>query len=135
MITNKDKALNALQKVKDSVVGVVSDVISAPKRMKEDNKSKKSSAEADNYKFVREHQGKPDEGNYTDPLFRARVNAIHDTFDREESKQKQIKALQKVGGEGTAKAANKGAKALEARVGENMTPAQTEKAYKVIRGK
>lgn len=98
MKDTKPGVLSALKRVKDKAIDVTSDILSAPKRIAEKAKEKKFAAEADNYKFVRERKGQPDAGNYTDPLFRARVSAIHDTFDREEAKKKQVGALQKVGG-------------------------------------
>jgi hypothetical protein len=107
--TPKDKALGALSRMKDKVVDVTSDVISGPKRLSQGMKEDTANAQADNHRFVRENKGKPDAGDASDPLFRARVAAIHDTFDREEAKKKQESALQRqVGGvSGKAAAAEK----------------------------
>lgn len=51
----------------------VSDVISAPARLKANNAKKRADAEVAMIRLVRENRGKPDKGDESDPLFRARA--------------------------------------------------------------
>ena len=76
------------RKLKDKVVDVTSDILSAPARIRANNAIKRSSEEARILRTVREMKNVPDRGNETDPLFRMRVVANR---LRNESKKKTKK--------------------------------------------
>jgi len=82
---------DTIKKVAAKVVDVTSDAISAPARMKANSQIKESTRQFNDAKMVNDYKGKPDEGNYTDPLFRARVNVQNDRFDREQKAAKEMK--------------------------------------------
>ncbi len=84
-------------KAKNKVTGAASTVIAntvfgGNKAKKEIKNANRVVADA---KTVRAYKGKPDEGNYTDPLFRARVNNTQDKLDAVE-KAKKLNTAKKV---------------------------------------
>jgi len=92
--SRKNKATSALKRATGKVIDVTSNILSAPARFKGEAQERKADSQYRQQKLINDHRGQPDAGNESDPLFRARVNAIHDTFDREEARQKQTAALQ-----------------------------------------
>ena len=81
-----------LKKIKDKAIDIASDVMSAPARIKAANSIKKSDRVYKDAKMVNDYKGKPDEGNYTDPLFRARTNNLHDKAEAKEREKKLLMA-------------------------------------------
>lgn len=84
-----------IKKVGAKVVDVASDVMSAPARISANNSIANSNRIFNDAKTVRDFKGKPDSGDYTDPLFRARVNNMNDKFDAEQ-KAKKLETAKKV---------------------------------------
>lgn len=84
-----------IQKIKNKVIDVASDIMSAPARISAANKTAKADRIFQDAKTVRDNKGKPDSGDYTDPLFRARVNNNNDKFDAEQ-KAKKLNTAKKV---------------------------------------
>jgi len=91
----KDKATKALSRIKDTVIDKTSDVLSAPSRMRSNDMTKIANDKYDALKLKGVPANVPDKGDQSDPLFRARINAIHDTFDREAVRQNQTAALKR----------------------------------------
>ena len=79
---------NIIQNIKNKVIDVASDVMSAPARMKANASIANSTRVFNDAKTVNQNKGKPDSGDYTDPLFRARVNNIQDKLDAEKQAKK-----------------------------------------------
>lgn len=77
-----------VKKVGEKVVDVASDVLSAPARIKANAQIKQSDRVYKDAKMVNDFKGKPDSGDYTDPLFRARINNLHDKADAQEKAAK-----------------------------------------------
>lgn len=73
-----------INKAKEKVIDVASDIISAPARFKASKSIAKSTRIFNDAKMVKDYKGKPDAGDYTDPLFRARINNLHDKADMKE---------------------------------------------------
>jgi len=63
------------KKVKDKVIDTTSDLLSAPSRYKSNKKMAESNRVYDAIKLTKNSEGKPDGGDYKDPLFRARATA------------------------------------------------------------
>lgn len=74
MKNTKSKALKALKGLKDKVIDVTSDIISAPVRAIHDSNSRLADKKYKAYKMVNDSKGVQDKGNESDPLFRARVS-------------------------------------------------------------
>lgn len=85
-------AKNALIKAKKKVVDVASDVGSMVARGKADAAEANASESVNARKTVRAAKGVQDEGNYEDPLFRARATVAAQDVD---VKQKQKEAMKK----------------------------------------
>lgn len=97
MKNNKEKLLKVLKKGKDKVVDVASDILSAPSRYASHIKTKNA-----DYKYNKimsnrkqkemfremDRSGVVDKGNESDPLFRYRLNAINEAFDKELQRKK-----------------------------------------------
>lgn len=92
MKNNKNKVINALKATKNKVVDVTSNVLAAPAKLV--SKVKTQFGE-DKYKLLKkknqekamlremDKSGVVDSRNEGDPLFRHRINAINEAFDRE----------------------------------------------------
>lgn len=83
---------DTIKKIGAKVIDVASDVMSAPARISAANSIAKSTRVFNDAKTVNDFKGKPDSGDYTDPLFRARVNNINDKFDAEQKARKLLTA-------------------------------------------
>jgi len=69
------KKKSIVSKIKNKVVDVTSDILSAPARYKANKSIAESNRVADAIKMTREAKGAQDGGDYRDPLFRARATA------------------------------------------------------------
>lgn len=77
---------DTFKKIKDKVIDVTSDVISAPARIKAAGIKAKADADVSDLKMVSQMKNVTDKGNYTDPLFRARANVSGIKLDMEKKK-------------------------------------------------
>lgn len=92
------KALKKAGSIKDKVIDVTSDILSAPKRgiekMKSDDADYKYNKIIENRRLKQmDEDGVPDKGNESDPLFRYRINEINKAFDMEQKRKEQSKSL------------------------------------------
>jgi hypothetical protein len=80
------------KKAKDKVIDVASDIMSAPARFSAAKKTAKADRIFNDAKMVKDFKGAPDAGDASDPLFRARINNMHDVADaKRETQEKSIK--------------------------------------------
>lgn len=82
--TPKDKITSVFKAAGAKVKDVASDVMTIPAKAKLNKTMRKDKFEFDTLKTVNQNQGKPDSGDYTDPLFRARVSAKNIAFDKKQ---------------------------------------------------
>lgn len=73
---------------KNKVIDVASDVLSAPTRIKANLDAEAAARKTADIITVRKMKNVPDKGNYTDPLFRARMNVSGYNFDAEQARKK-----------------------------------------------
>lgn len=71
---------NAVGKVQDAAATVIADSFMGGRKAK--RQMRQDDFETKTLKTVNESKGKPDSGDYTDPLFRARVDAKNIQFDK-----------------------------------------------------
>jgi hypothetical protein len=79
--------MGILNKVKNKVIDVTSDIMSAPARMKSRSAQTKADNEVKMIKMVRESRGRADKGDESDPLFRARVMVNHMKYESDYAKK------------------------------------------------
>jgi len=95
MKDNKSKVVGALKRIKDKTIDVASDVLSAPKvafykvREKDANEQRNIIVANRRAKDAAAQGALPKVNNETDPIFRARVNALNNAFDREHERLKK----------------------------------------------
>lgn len=90
---NRNKVLEALKGAKDKVIDATSSVIAAPAVLKyklAEDKANRAVARAKEKRALKERDeaGVQDSGHYSDPLFRYRINAINEAFDKEKASAK-----------------------------------------------
>lgn len=88
MKNNREKVIGVLKRVKDKVIDKTSDILALPAVLKqrhaEYNADRKIKQIKENRVLKAQDEAHvPDAGNETDPLFRYRINAINEAFDRE----------------------------------------------------
>lgn len=74
-----------IQNAGKAITNAAADVLSAPARIAANNSIAKSTANFQILKTVNQNVGKPDAGNESDPLFRARVMAGNIKFDADQA--------------------------------------------------